>query len=131
VRLGALELGRAVEASCAGWATPGVVHTRRFEVSEREARIVDRVDGRALPVEASLPLAPGVEVALDGLRAGLRLPSGTRVALELPGGLAWRLERAPYFPAFGREEVRPILRGHAASWRGGVWVFSSGTELSV
>lgn len=125
VRLGAVEPGRSAEASCAGWATPDVVHVRHFDVSERGVRILDRLEGPAATVEASLPLAPDVEVALDGLRATLRLPSGARLALALPGGLAWRLERGPYYPAFGREVERAVLRGSAPDWRGGEWLLSA------
>jgi uncharacterized heparinase superfamily protein len=125
VRLGAVAPGRSAEASCSGWATPDVVHNRRFEVSDDAVRIVDRLDGREARVEAHLPLAPRVDVALEGGCARLRLPSGTRVDLALPGGLAWRVERGPYFPRFGVEEERPVLRGHAPAWRGGVWAFSA------
>jgi hypothetical protein len=131
VRLGPVVPGRSAEASCAGWATPDVVHHRRFEVAEDEVRIVDRLRGRPARVDAHLPLAPGVEVALDGRNAALRLPSGARLHLALPDGLAWRLERAPYFPSFGREEERPVLRGHAPAWPGGTWLFRKGTEPGV
>jgi uncharacterized heparinase superfamily protein len=131
VRLGAVDPGRSAEASCAGWATRDVVHSRRFEVSADAVRVVDRLDGREARVDAHLPLAPGVEVALEARSARLRLPSGARVDLALPEGVAWRLERGPYFPRFGREEERPILRGHAPTWRGGVWLFRKGTDLAV
>jgi uncharacterized heparinase superfamily protein len=123
VELRGVQPGRAAEASCAGWATPDVVHLRRFEVSEAAVRIVDRVEGSAKAVEASLPLAPDVEPSLDGRRASLRLPSGARIALLLPEGLAWSVEPGPYFPAFGRELERPVLRGRASAWRGGEWTF--------
>jgi len=130
VRLLAVDPGRALEASCAGWATPGVVHTRRFEVSDAEVRVVDALAGPGARVEAALPLAPGVEATLDGTRAVLRLPSGAALALQLPEGLAWRLETSPYFPGFGREEARLVLRGEAPSWRGGVWRMAAiGTDL--
>lgn len=125
VQLRGVEPNRAAEASCAGWATPGVVHIRRFEVSEAAVRIVDRVEGRAKEVEASLPLAPGVQPTLDGRRASLRLPSGERIELMLPEALAWSVERGPYFPAFGRELERPVLRGRASAWRGGEWTFAA------
>lgn len=102
------------EATCAGWATPHFVHRRRFDLDAGGLSFVDSVDEGAPSVLASLPLAPGVGVRLDGRVAWLETRGGRRFRVDLPGGLVWAAEPTPYLPAFGRTEERLSLRGRGA-----------------
>ncbi len=102
--------GGKLEGVCAGWATPEVLHRRRFELDPEALRIVDHFDRAPRNALWSLPLAPGVEPQLEGARAVLSL-EGRRLILELPPALRFRIDRGPYFPGFGRSEERAILRG--------------------
>ena len=111
--------GRRAVASCRGWATPGIVHRRSFEVAPGVLRIVDRLS-RDASVVAVLPLAPGLVPEVEASRARIRLAAGV-LDLSLPGGLQWRRERTPYFPSYGRAEERWALVGEAPAWRGGAF----------
>jgi uncharacterized heparinase superfamily protein len=115
--------GRRVEGECAGWSTPDTRHRRVFEVQDGTLEIRDALEGRQRPVRFSLPLAPGLGVAVEGARARLRLPGGLGLEIALPDGVAWRVAEAPYFPEFGRSVGRPVLVGEAASFRAGAWRF--------
>lgn len=110
---------RAVEATCAGWSTPRTVHRRRFEVVPGSSRIEieDRIEGDPRPVRAFLPLAPGLEPALDATLGRARVPlgDGRTLAVELPAGFAWRVVSAPYWPRFGCEEERRVVVGEAGA----------------
>jgi hypothetical protein len=119
----ALEPGRSAEATCSGWATPATTHRRRFHVEPDRAEIRDRIEGRSEPVRLTLPLAPHLEVRLEGARAQVRLRRGDLLEIVLPEGPAWRLERLPYFPEFGRRLERPGLVGEAARFEEGLWIF--------
>jgi hypothetical protein len=116
------EAGAFVEAVCAGWATPEVLHRRRFEVQGDALAIRDHFDAPAPRARAFLPLAPGLEPALAGHVATIPLRAGGALRVALPETLAWRIARAPYYPAFGREEERAVLVGEGtqltrADWR--------------
>ena len=108
--------GASAAARCAGWATPDTRHHRVFEMQGDAIAIRDRLEGRARPARFALPLAPGVEVRVDGSRARLRLPGGSWLRAELDGGPALRAERAPYFPEFGRRIERAVLVAEADPW---------------
>ena len=56
---------------------------------------------------------PDVQPELSGHRARLRAPGGPVLVVELPEAVRWRVEQAPYYPEFGREEVRRCLLGEA------------------
>jgi hypothetical protein len=122
VALARFEAGRFAEAVCAGWATPEVLHRRRFAVEDDALAIHDSFDLPAPRARAFLPLAPGLTPVLTGTRATIPLPAGGALLIELPEALAWRIERAPYYPEFGREQTRAVLVGEAtnlarANWR--------------
>ncbi|MCZ6782413.1 MAG: alginate lyase family protein, partial [Proteobacteria bacterium] len=121
-----VEPGRRAEATCAGWSTPETLHRRTWVVSAGRVEIRDRLSGQARPVRLTLPLAPGLEPDLgaDG-RAELSLAGGVRLRIALPEGLAWRVERAPYFPEFGRQVERACLvaEAPAGAFREGFWRF--------
>jgi uncharacterized heparinase superfamily protein len=118
------EPGKSLEAVCAGWATPEVLHRRRFELGERGAlAIADTFDAPAPRARAFLPLAPGLEPALAGNRATIPLRAGGALRIALPETLAWRVARAPYYPEFGREEARAVLVGEGADVARAEWRF--------
>jgi len=115
--------GVAIEGRCASWSSRGTVHRRRVEVDGEALVVTDALEGPPRAVRAALPLAPGCEPALSGPRAEIRLRTGAALRVELPAGLDWRLEDAPYFPRFGCEVRRPVLVGTAARFAQGVWRF--------
>lgn len=122
--------GLACEASCEGWATPGVVHRRRFELEGGTLCIHDRLEGGPRPVRMSLPLAPGLAPRFVGgdpstpQKLVVRRPSGPPVEIELPGdGVRWKLETPDYYPEFGRAEARYCLVGESDRFESGVWRF--------
>jgi uncharacterized heparinase superfamily protein len=117
------ERGRAVEGVCTGWATPRTKHHRRVEVAGDALVVHDRLEGRPASVRASLPLAPGFEPRLEGPVARIVLAGGRTLRIDLPTGLAWRLERAPYYPRFGVEVERAVLVGEAGEFESGTWRF--------
>ncbi len=110
-----VEPGRALEAVCRGWATRRHPHRRRIELAAGGLEIRDEVGGGPVPVCMRYPLAPGSRVELAGGRAGVRLAGGGRLVVELPPELAWRVESAPCFPAFGRVVERPVLVGEGVA----------------
>jgi uncharacterized heparinase superfamily protein len=111
--------GHRLEASCAGWSTPELVHLRHVDAESAVVAVRDLIEGASapVPVRAAWPFAPGVAVELDRAadHARLTLPSGARVRVTLPPGLEWRIEQAPWYPEFGREESRPVLVGEGAA----------------
>jgi len=113
VRCVAFEDGRRAEGTCAGWATRDSVHRRIFELDADGLTLRDRLEGRPRAVRSVLPLAPEVEVRLEGAQARLALPEGGALRVVLPAALAWRVEALPYFPAFGRVQERSALVGEA------------------
>jgi len=128
VRLGAVEPGRSLEASCAGWATGDTRHRRVWMLGDA-LEVRDSLEGRARPVRLGLPLAPGLEPRLGDGAARLRLASGRWLRIDLPAGVKFRVERAPYFPEFGRVVERAMLVGEAASFASGRWSFSLAERL--
>ncbi len=123
VALARFEPGKLIEAVCAGWATPDVLHRRRFEIEESGAlAILDAFDPPAPRARAFLPLAPGLEAKLEGSAATISGIGGSALRIALPESLTWRIERAPYYAEFGREEERAVLVGAGqnvsrADWR--------------
>jgi hypothetical protein len=128
VAIEALEPPRRAAGSCAGWATRDTVHRRELlaEQGRSGIEVRDALEGVARPVRLTLPLAPGLEPRLEGPLARVELPGGRALRIELPrdGDLAWRIERIPCFPEFGRALERAALVGEARSFRRGVWRFS-------
>jgi uncharacterized heparinase superfamily protein len=112
-----------VEAVCAGWSTPEVLHRRRFaREADGALAIRDAFEMPAPRARAFLPLAPGKEPSLRGSAASIPLQVGGTLRIALPESLAWRVARAPYYPTFGREEERAVLVGEGrelarAEWR--------------
>jgi len=130
VALHAVEPGRRAEASCASWSTRDSVHRRVFEAREGAVEITDSLEGVARPVRLMLPLAVGLEPTLvcseggeSGDHATIRLSGGPILRIDLPEGLRWRVERAPYFPEFGRRLERACLVGEGEGFRSGRWRF--------
>lgn len=75
-------------------------HERTFEASDRAVRVSDVVIGGAgQPVQARLLLHPDCEV--EQVSGGLEIRCGGQV-IELRTAAALTLERAPWFPDFGR-----------------------------
>ena len=105
------------------WATPRTKHHRRVEVAGDALVVHDRLEGRPASVRASLPLAPGFAPRLEGPVARIVLAGGRTLRIDLPTGLAWRLERAPYYPRFGVEVERAVLVGEAGEFESGTWRF--------
>lgn len=100
-----------IEAVCAGWNTPEILHSRRFELDADGLTIRDRFDRPAKEARFHLPLGPGLEPALDAGRARIPLASGRVLEISLPTGIEFRIERGPYFPRFGSAQERTFLRG--------------------
>ncbi len=121
VALRALEPGRRAEASLRGWSRPRIEVRRAFEVENGEVRLVDEVTGATRSVRLTLPLAPGVSGTLERGAARLATSGGRALRLELPAGVAWRLERSPYYPEFGRDGERSALIGEAPRLARAVW----------
>lgn len=123
VALVRVDPNKSLEMACAGWATPEVLHRRRFELSADGAlSLVDTFDAPAPSARAFLPLAPGLVPALAGHVATIPLRAGGALRIALPESLAWQIARAPYYPEFGREEERAVLVGEGtnitrAEWR--------------
>ena len=123
VRLESWVPGASVEGSCAGWSTRTTRHYRRVEVDGSDIVVRDRLEGPPRPVQAFLPLAPGLEPELLGSTARVALSRGGTLRVDLPAGFEWRVERTPYFPRFGQERPRATLAGSAAHFEAGVWRF--------
>ncbi len=102
-----------VEAVCAGWSTPEVLHTRRFELGAEGLAVHDRFDRAPKEATYHLPLGPGLLPRLDGGVARVPLASGQTLEITLPEAAAFRVERGPYFPRFGSAQERAYLRGTA------------------
>lgn len=127
VRLEAVDPGRRVEATCAGWATRNSVHRRVLELDERELRVLDRIEGRARPVRLVLPLAPGLEPVLDGSRARIALADGAALSLALPDAARWSVEPLDCYPEFGLRLVRRALVGQAEGPGPFAWRVAAGS----
>jgi uncharacterized heparinase superfamily protein len=111
------EAGEA-EATCRGWSRPRTLHRRQFRVAEDGVELEDWIDGPAREITARLPIGPGFTVELQAeptARAVCRSLERPELGIEveLPAEFAWRLERADYFPSFGRALERPVLVGVA------------------
>jgi uncharacterized heparinase superfamily protein len=118
--------GESVEGVCAGWSTPDVLHRRRVTLEARALRIEDRFDQPAREARLALPLAPGVSVRLDGTRAELGLTRGRRLAVALPAGVRWRVERAPCFLTPSEAAARTVLVGEAGDLAAADWRIEGG-----
>jgi len=119
------EPGQFAEAVCAGWATPEVLHRRRFELADGGALAIrDSFDAPAPRARAFLPLAPGITPALAGHVATLPLRAGGALRIALPETLAWRIASAPYYPEFGSEEGRAVLVGEGTNVARAEWRFT-------
>jgi uncharacterized heparinase superfamily protein len=112
---------KRAEAVCAGWATPEILHRRVFEVEENGVTLRDTFDLPAPRARLVLPLAPGLEPALEGSTASLALRSGRTLVLDLPATARFRVEPAPYFPEFGLRIERKALVGEAEQLREATW----------
>ena len=116
------------EATCEAWGANGSLHRRRFELDGATLRIRDFVEGGPKPVRIALPLAPGADARLvggspDATRLALRLAAGTELRVELPRGVAWRLEVRDVFPRFGRRVRSFCLVGESPAFAEGDWHF--------
>jgi uncharacterized heparinase superfamily protein len=111
---------RQAEAVCSGWATPEVLHRRRFHVSAGQVEIHDSFDRAAPRATLRLPLAPGCEPRLEGCAARIQLGDET-LGVTLPSAARWSVEQAPYFPEFGRQEKRAMLVGEATALEEARW----------
>ncbi len=118
VKLEAVGPGRRVEASCAGWATRDTPHRRVLALADGVLEITDTLADRRHALKLVLPLAPGLEPALEGSEA---LLPGLRIAL--PGAARWRIERCEYYPEFGRSVERAVLVGDAEGEGPFLWRF--------
>jgi uncharacterized heparinase superfamily protein len=119
VRLEAVGPGRRVEATCAGWATSDTVHRRVLSLAGGALEVTDTLVGVRRPLRLVLPLAPGLEPALDGRQA--RLPGLPGLRIALPAGATWRVARSEYYPEFGRAVERAVLVGEGRGEGPFVW----------
>ena len=115
--------GRRIEATCSGWAMPGVSHRRRFSVDDRSVTIQDSFEGDEASIRMYFPLAPGVGLTINEKQALFALPLGGRVLLEASGLVALHEERTPYFPSFGIEQQRTCLVGDSRAPGRVTWTF--------
>jgi uncharacterized heparinase superfamily protein len=120
---------RSCEAVCTAWAPGDVAHRRRFALEAGALVVRDMLDGGPRPVHLTLPLAPGLRARLVGgvgvaPQLAVQLDSEALLRVELPGGVAWRLEPGDYFPEFGRCERRWLLVGESDAFAAGVWRFA-------
>ena len=111
VRLVSAAPPHRAEATCRSWFARDTLHRRSFEIHVDGVEITDRLEGAPRAVRSTLPLAPGLEPVLDGATARLRTPRGATLALALPRGLAWSVERLAWMPELGRREERAALVG--------------------
>lgn len=98
-----------------GWSRGAPLHVRRFERASGEIVVRDTVRSGGHAVESRLPLAPDWTVELEDERALVRHADGTVVTIELEGGLAWTIERAPFHPTFHTEVERNVLVGRGVT----------------
>jgi uncharacterized heparinase superfamily protein len=118
-----VEPGRRLEATCASWSTPDSVHRRTWTLVEGRLTMLDAVDGAPRPVRLTLPLAPGLDVHFESGVAIVASEGRAGLEISLPDGLDWRIEKAPYFPEFGRSVERSLIVGTADWFPGGEWSF--------
>jgi hypothetical protein len=115
VALAAWDGAGSAEATCRGWSRPSTLHRRLLNVNPDGVSILDHVDGPSRTVRSCFPFDPAwqIERTPHGARATRDAEGGARrvVEIELPDVLDWRLERAPYYPSFGREVERSVLVG--------------------
>ncbi len=111
VRLVSAAPPHRAEATCRSWFARDAVHRRSFALHVDAVELTDRVEGAARGVRSTFSLAPGLEPRLDGSVARVALPSGEELVFELPGELAWSVERMPYMPRFGECVERAGLVG--------------------
>jgi hypothetical protein len=115
-----------LEATCRGWSRPETIHRRRFRLEPEGLSIFDRVEGPLRCVRVCFPLDPAwqLELSTAGRRARATRAAGWggsasgQVEIELADALEWRIERAPYYPSFGRELQRAVLIGEGAALDG-------------
>ena len=118
-----VEPGRSAVAVCAGYATPEVLHRRRFEVTDAGVRIEDEFDLPAPTAILRLPLAPEVEPDLEYRVATIPLGE-RRLMISLPAEADWIVERAAVFNEFGLSEERAVLTGRATNLASASWNFT-------
>lgn len=112
--------------SCSPWSRPSTRHRRSFRMHQGVLEIEDQIEGPHREVRIVLPLAPELTKVVLAAEAGaleIETRGGKRLHVELPGGIAWRLERGLYFPRFGERVERETLVGKAASFAEGKWRF--------
>jgi hypothetical protein len=124
VALTDVDPGRRFAGTCIGWSTRNTCHRRIVEVGAEGVAIDDSVEGHPRGGRLTLPLAPGLEPSLQGATARLRLGSGVPVRIDMPRGLAWRVERLPYFPEFGLRLERAALVADAERLARHAWRIS-------
>ena len=83
----------------------------------------------------AFPLAPGLTPELapasgagGGVRARIPLSGGAWLEFaeadsREESGIRWSVERAPYFPEFGKRVERFVLVGRADAFTAGHWLF--------
>ena len=99
-----------------GWSRGAPRHVRRFDLAGEVVTIEDTVRAGGHSVESRLPLAPEWTVELvGGDLARLRHEDGTQAEIAFEGGLAWTVERAPFYPGFHREVDRAVLVGRGVT----------------
>ena len=81
-------------------------HVRRFEQVSGDLKILDRIAGAPSPARSRMLLHPEVEVALDGVRAGLRRGP---TFLQLRANVEIQCEDAVWWPDMGRERATKRL----------------------
>ena len=123
VALTQVEPGRSAVGVCAGYATPDILHKRRFEVTAEGVRLEDTFDRPAPTAILRLPLAPELEPDLEHRVATVMLGE-QRLIVSLPADADWIVERASVFNQFGLVEERTVLTGRATNLTRATWNFT-------
>jgi hypothetical protein len=110
-----VEASGDVWVSTQGWVANAPQHERCFRVDGGGFEVIDRVLGANASVVSSLPIAPGWNLTpLEGGMIARKMSeqSGPLVVqIDLPKGLDWTIERAPFYPTFHEEVERDVLVG--------------------
>jgi hypothetical protein len=112
VRLIEWQGGTSAEAGCRGWSRPRTEHRRRWQVGADGLCAIARSAASGSSAASSAARSDPRSLPAAGHAAGSGGARGEmRIEVSLPPELEWRVERAPFYPSFGRELERAVLVG--------------------